>query len=128
MNFFDVTVNQDTISDGKGFEIALTEGQKKLLESKGYMGKEVTFGIRPEDISSAEIARATFPSAVVEATVEISELLGSDSVLYCKTGNQEFASRVNARDYLAPGQHINLTFNVAKGHFFDKETTERIEA
>ncbi|MFC2400981.1 MAG: ABC transporter ATP-binding protein [Streptococcus sobrinus] len=128
MNFFDVTVNQDTISDGKGFEIALTEGQKKLLESKGYMGKEVTFGIRPEDISSAEIARTTFPSAVVEATVEISELLGSDSVLYCKTGNQEFASRVNARDYLAPGQHINLTFNVAKGHFFDKETTERIEA
>ncbi len=126
MNFFNVTVNEQTISDGKGFEILLSEGQKKLLESKGYMGKEVIFGIRPEDISSDEIYQDTFPSAVVDSEVVVSELLGSDSVLYCKVGEQEFSARVSARDFLSPGSHIKLTFNVAKGHFFDKETTKRI--
>lgn len=126
MNFFNVTVKEHSISDNNGFEILLTGGQKKLLEMQGYMGKEVIFGIRPEDISSDEIYKETFPSSVVDAQVVVSELLGSDSVLYCKVGEQEFSARVSARDFLAPGSQINLTFNVAKGHFFDKETTQRI--
>ena len=52
MNFFTVTVEKDRLVSADGFEIALPEGQAKMLEAQGYIGQEVIFGIRPEDISS----------------------------------------------------------------------------
>ncbi|CAM2783371.1 Multiple sugar-binding transport ATP-binding protein msmK [Streptococcus acidominimus] len=126
MNFFDVTVHEDRLTNADGLDIALPQGQAKILKDKGYLGKEVTFGIRPEDISSKQIVHDTYPNANVTAQVLVSELLGAETMLYVKHGNTEFASRVDARDFHNPGESIVLTFNVAKGHFFDKDTEQAI--
>ncbi|MFV8044340.1 ABC transporter ATP-binding protein [Streptococcus pluranimalium] len=126
MNFFDVTVHEDRLTNVDGLDIALPQGQAKILKDKGYLGKEVTFGIRPEDISSKQIVHDTYPNANVTAQVLVSELLGAETMLYVKHGNTEFASRVDARDFHNPGESIVLTFNVAKGHFFDKDTEQAI--
>lgn len=126
MNFFDVTVHEDRLINADGLDIALPQGQAKILKDKGYLGKEVTFGIRPEDISSKQIVHDTYPNANVTAQVLVSELLGAETMLYVKHGNTEFASRVDARDFHNPGESIVLTFNVAKGHFFDKDTEQAI--
>ncbi|MGV3028421.1 ABC transporter ATP-binding protein [Streptococcus hyovaginalis] len=126
MNFFDVTVHEDRLTNADGLDIALPQGQAKILKDKGYLGKEVTFGIRPEDISSKQIVHDTYPNANVTAQVLVSELLGAETMLYVKHGNTEFASRVDARDFHNPGESIVLTFNVAKGHFFDKDTEQSI--
>lgn len=90
------------------------------------MAKKVTFGIRPEDISANLLVEETFPNANVEAEVLVSELLGSETMLYVKLGQTEFASRVDARDFHNPGEKVSLTFNVSKGHFFDLETEKAI--
>lgn len=127
MNFIEVTLSGDRLTDGKGFDIAIPAGYRKLLDEKGYQGKKLTFGIRPEDISSDLISQESYPDARVRAEVVISELLGSDSVLYCKLGEQEFSARVSATDYLAPGSTVELALNVSKGHFFDLETGKRIK-
>lgn len=126
MNFFDVTVHEDRLTNVDGLDIALPQGQAKILKDKGYLGKEVIFGIRPEDISSKQIVHDTYPNANVTAQVLVSELLGAETMLYVKHGNTEFASRVDARDFHNPGESIVLTFNVAKGHFFDKDTEQSI--
>ncbi len=126
MNFFDVTVHEDRLTNADGLDVALPQGQAKILKDKGYLGKEVTFGIRPEDISSKQIVHDTYPNANVTAQVLVSELLGAETMLYVKHGNTEFASRVDARDFHNPGESIVLTFNVAKGHFFDKDTEQAI--
>ncbi|MGT2638117.1 TOBE domain-containing protein, partial [Streptococcus ratti] len=103
-----------------------TEGQLKLLEAKGYKNKKVIFGIRPEDISSSLLVQETYPDASLGAEVVVSELLGSETMLYLKLGQTEFAARVDARDFHEPGEKVSLTFNVAKGHFFDAETEAAI--
>ncbi|MGT2959996.1 ABC transporter ATP-binding protein [Streptococcus caballi] len=126
MNFFTVTVEKDRLVSKDGFTLALPAGQAKVLESKGYLGKEVIFGIRPEDVSSNLIVQETYPDATVTAEVMVSELLGSETMLYVKIGEAEFASRVEARDFHNPGEKVSLTFNVAKGHFFDIETEQAI--
>lgn len=59
----------------------------------------MTFGIRPEDISGNQIVQDTYPNASVCAEVLVSELLGSETMLYVKLGQTEFASRVDARDF-----------------------------
>ena len=126
MNFFTVKVENGCLVSKDGLNIAVPEGQVKMLEAKGYKGKEVIFGIRPEDISSNLVVQDTYPNATVEAEVAVSELLGSETMLYMKLGNSEFASRVDARDFHNPGEKVTLTFNVAKGHFFDAETEKAI--
>lgn len=126
MNFFDVVFDGEKISNGKGLELSLTEGQTKILIDKGYKGKELTFGIRPEDINSENIQIETFPKTVVEATVVVSELLGHESMLYSTIGDTEFISKVDARDYHKPGEKVELSFNVTKARFFDLESEEAI--
>ncbi|VGQ18784.1 Multiple sugar-binding transport ATP-binding protein msmK [Streptococcus pyogenes] len=126
MNFFEVEVKDGRIVSEDGLAIAIPEGQAKMLEAAGYKGKKVIFGIRPEDISSRQIVHDTYPSATVTAEVLVSELLGSETMLYVKLGQTEFASRVDARDFHSPGEQVSLTFNVAKGHFFDRDTEQAI--
>ncbi|MHB9781822.1 ABC transporter ATP-binding protein [Streptococcus sp. 10F2] len=126
MNFFTVRVSNGVISDDKQLKLALPEGIEKMLKAQGQLDKQMIFGIRPEAISSDPIALDTFNQAVVEAEVVVAELLGSDSILYCKVGEQEFAARVDAANHVVAGQKVSLAFNVSKGHFFDFETGSRI--
>lgn len=126
MNFFNVQIEGEELVDSEGLRVAITGGQKKALEAKGYLNKPLIFGIRPEDISSNQIVHETYPNANIIAEVLVSELLGSETMLYVKLGKTEFAARVDARDFHQPGESVNLTFNVAKGHFFDMETKKRI--
>ena len=126
MNFFNVTLQDGVISNGKGLSLQLPEAKRKLLEDKGYNGKELIFGIRPEDIESSQIAIDTYPSSSVKAEVVVSELLGAETMLYTRVDDTEFVSKVDARDFHSPGETVELAFDLNKSHFFDKETEEVI--
>lgn len=125
MNFFTVTLKNGMISDGHGLNLRIPEGKNKVLIEKGYEGKELVFGIRPEDIHSEQIALEASPEATVRAEVVVSELLGAETMLYTKIGSTEFISKVDARDFHRPGEVIDLAFNINKVHFFDK-TSENV--
>lgn len=127
MNFFEVTYQAGRITNNKGLDLPLTEGQKKLLTANGYEGKKVTFGIRPEDIDAESIALEAYKDSVVTATVVVSELLGHESMLYSTIGDTEFVSKVDARDFHDPGTEIRLAFNLNKARFFDFDTEEAID-
>ncbi|RNE26193.1 Trehalose import ATP-binding protein SugC [Lacticaseibacillus paracasei] len=128
MNFFDVTYRDGVISDGKGLRLSVPEGRAKVLEDQGYNGKQLVFGIRPEDIHSEEAFLETWPEAVIASQVVVSELLGATSQLYQKIDETEFVAIVNARDFHSPGDTVNMGFDLNKAHFFDKESTDAIRA
>ena len=125
MNFINVKlVGSEIVSDG--FRLKVPEGALKVLREKGYEGKELIFGIRPEDVNAEEAFLETFPESVVKATISVSELLGSESHLYCQVGKDEFVAKVDARDYLQTGATVELGFDLNKAHFFDVETERTI--
>ncbi|MBT1047911.1 sn-glycerol-3-phosphate ABC transporter ATP-binding protein UgpC [Streptococcus macedonicus] len=126
MNFFEAMVEGNTLVNDAGFKITLPEGKKRLLETKGYNGKKVIFGIRPEDISNHPLFRDTYTGATIKAEVTMSELLGAETMLYVKSGDVELVSRTDASDTYEPGEQVELTLNVATGHFFDPETEAAI--
>lgn len=126
MNFFNVTLQDGVITNGRSLRLPLPEGQRKMLESKGMNGKSLIFGIRPEDIKASQLELNTYPDSVVESEVIVSELLGSESMLYSRIDDVEFVSRVDARDFHQPGDHVKLAFNLNKAHFFDAETEKAI--
>ena len=70
MNFFKVTLKDGKITDdGNNFTLTVPGGCLKVLKDKGYDGKEIVFGIRPEDIHSEPAFLETFPESVVNAEV-----------------------------------------------------------
>ncbi|MBB5887764.1 ABC transporter ATP-binding protein [Lactovum miscens] len=126
MNFFKVTFSNGKLQNGNGLDLTLPEGQNKLLKAKGYEGKEITLGVRPEDVSADPIVQDTFPESTVHAEVVVSELLGAETMLYSRIGETEFVCRVEARNFRQPGEKVDLTFNLNKAHFFDLETEIRV--
>lgn len=126
MNFFPVTLQDGVLSSGSSFSVRLPEGRRKQLEDKGYNGKSFTLGIRPEDIKASALELETYPESVITAEVVVSELLGAETMLYSKVGETEFVSRVDARDFHRPGEHVKLAFNLNKAHFFDDATSKSI--
>lgn len=122
MNFFNVTLKNGMISDGQSLNLRIPEGKNKILVEKGYEGKQLVFGIRPEDIHSEQIALEASPEATVRAEVVVSELLGAETMLYTRVGATEFISKVDARDFHRPGETVDLAFNINKAHFFDKDS------
>jgi len=115
MNFFDVKVNGDSLA-GKGFAAPLTAQEKKVLAS--YQGKEITLGVRPEDIAEGD---------GFGVTVSANENLGMNTLVYGNIGGAS-GVKVSAKlkgwiDY-KHGQDVKFVFK--RKHFFDKETTNAI--
>ncbi len=124
MNFIDAKVEKD------GDDVTLVFGQSKVklpadkaaLILDDYIGKEVTMGIRPEDLHDDEAYIAKASDAVIDADVEITEQMGAETYLYLKIEGVPFTARVNPSSTTKLGDHIKLAMNTDKIHIFDKET------
>ncbi|MCH1627086.1 ABC transporter ATP-binding protein [Ferdinandcohnia quinoae] len=125
MNFFHGTLKEDSISLGD-VSVSVPEGKMKLLRDKGYVGKEVILGIRPEDIHDEPVFIEASQGTKVTASIEVAELMGAETMLYSQVSGQEFVARVDSRTDIKPGQTLELAFDMNKVHFFDAETDLRI--
>lgn len=126
MNFFNVTLENGRVKNDIGIDLPVAGPHLKRLEEGGYNGKEIIFGIRPEDIHDEQVAIDAYGEAQINAEIVVSELTGAENILYCKTGDTEFVARVDTRGNYEPHTFIDLAFNMNKAHFFDKDTEEVI--
>lgn len=112
----------------KAGAISVTVPKEKLalLHEKGYAGKPVIFGIRPEDIEAERALVAKAKEATVPSTIEVSELTGAERILYANTSGFPFIARVSPDLHVENGQSMELAFQMEKAHFFDMDTEKRI--
>jgi multiple sugar transport system ATP-binding protein len=104
-------------------DIALPEGRAKLVRDKGYVGKEVILGVRPEDIHNEPIFLEASPNSAVNAYVDVVENLGHEIILYLSgIGDGTTVARVDARNNVADGSNIKLAIDMNKIHLFDPTT------
>jgi multiple sugar transport system ATP-binding protein len=126
MNLHEVTYQDGRITNNNGIDLMVSEPSRKVLDGNGYEGKQVIFGIRPEDIHTEQIALDTSPETVVKTKISVAELTGAESILYIDVGGTEMVAVVDARDYHQPGETMEVAFNMNKAHFFDAETEDVI--
>ena len=125
MNFIDALVKKEgegVTLEFVGFKIKLPNEKAKVLLEKGYEGKTVEFGIRPEDIHDEEIFINNSPDTTFEAVIKVYELLGAEVFLYFPIGYVEFTARVNPRTTARVGDTVKFAFDISKMHVFDKES------
>ena len=125
MNLIEV-MYADGFIEGNGLRLPVSVPDRKALDEAGYNGKEIIFGIRPEDIKTEQIALDASPETVLEPTITVSELTGAESILYLDFGGKELTAVVDARDYHNPGTSLKVAFNMTKAHYFDLETEQVI--
>ena len=119
MNFFDVTVDKDTVKFVDGSTLTLSEGMMKKLN--GRQG-ELILGIRGEDIKmdaqNMELNKDNAQHAVITDT----EVMGNENNLYFNFGGSQAVARVSKYGISQIGDRINVVFMPSKIHFFDKDT------
>ena len=123
MNLIDAKVvqvgNQVHVQFGNA-DITLPDEKGKVLVQKGYVGKEVCFGIRPEDIHDGDMSN--YPGATLTATIRVYELLGAEVFLYFDINETSFTARVSPRTTARPGDTLTLGLDLSRIHIFDKDS------
>ena len=110
------------------FKFEMPKDKAKVLKDKGYIGRKVIFGIRPESIHDAdEVPADSLPSEPVRSTVKVYELMESEVHLYFDLGDTQMIARVSSRTKAKEGQDVDFVFALDKSYLFDPETELLIE-
>ncbi len=107
---------------GVKYKIKLPASKNKDNCLENYVGKEVIMGIRPENVHNEEDLIAIHKDGLVEADVEVTELMGAETYLYMNCEGQAINARVSPTNTARPGDKITIAFETAKIHLFDKDT------
>ena len=124
MNFMTVKVLERSgkiVCDEGSFEITPTEAQTACL--KDYIGKEVSFGIRPEDLqySAQPVGKDNMQMKIVNK-----EPLGAETHLYLVSNKgQQVIAKTTANAEFRLGDTINVVPNMEKAKFFAMEEGEK---
>jgi multiple sugar transport system ATP-binding protein len=87
-----------------------------------YENKEVTVGIRPEDLH-LDAEHSTKPTAgLLNAKVDIAEMMGSEILVTAVAGENSVIAKVSVRHTIRTGDELSLVVDCDKMHLFDNET------
>jgi multiple sugar transport system ATP-binding protein len=119
MNFLTVKVVEKggaLVLEEGSFDIKPPADQAAVL--KRYVGKEIFFGIRPEDLTYT-----TSPGENnLPVKITVVEPLGADIHLWLTTSTQPLVARTEPHHAFKVGDVANFTPRLDKARYFDKET------
>lgn len=127
MNFFPAKLRKDSnkmVVDTGDFVLTIPPDRTKPLEQ--HVGKDVIFGIRPENIHDADFIPPNIHADKVEAKVDVTELMGNEIYLYLITGKNTSVGRVDPRSKMRMGDKAQVAFNMDRFHIFDAQTEQAI--
>ena len=127
MNFFQGKIRKDggkLLLDVGDFTVAIPAKRAKPYED--YAGKDVVFGIRPENIHDAEFVPPGIDAEKVGVKVDVTELMGNEIFLYLVSGKNTFVARVDPRSALRVGQQASVVFDMDSFHIFDATSEKAV--
>ncbi len=129
MNFFEATV---TASDGKiqleAPGLVLPPAARHTEFLRGRVGQKVVVGARPEAIHDFDFQPSGAATTRVDATVDVTEQMGSEMIAYVVIGGQTFVARLDPRSKARMGAQIAVAFETERLHLFDPETGLALDA
>ncbi len=138
MNFIDASLKEeygqyvvefgsDDTKSSRGVKYQIIVPESKVNEDlANYVGKEIILGVRPESIHDEEMFISNATTGIIEADVDITELMGAETFLYLQCEGIPLTARVDPRSTARPGDHIKVAIDPNRIHIFDKETENAI--
>jgi len=145
MNFFDAVLTgtkEKVYVEFEGRKLLYpAEKAKTIMNLDEYLntGKQVVFGVRPEDFHDDAETVAKLKDSKLKVKVEVVEKLGAETQLYCSLGlesaadeegkikslvdnNKQMVAKVDSRSETKVDQVLELGIDIIHSHLFDKET------
>lgn len=126
MNFLHGSIKDGSFITKTDTKIEIPEAIYHKLKNKGYVGKNVILGIRPENISNDPLVLETYSHAKVTSKVAVAELLGSEYIIHTEISGESIKAIVHSRQNIQMGDDITFAFDMNRAHFFDAKTEESI--
>ena len=132
MNFFDAKIEYDQDHYAIHLDravIGLPDYMQELMRSRNIKSCNVTLGIRPEHI----MLTAPDKFDAIPATVDVSEMMGSELYVHVNACNKDCVFRIAITDLperyrngFVYGDQINFTFGGELAHLFDPENGKNL--
>jgi multiple sugar transport system ATP-binding protein len=106
---------------GEGVELRLRPQGELLEKVRGYLGRELVVGLRPEDLHLADAGPDTVP-----AKVEVVEPVGNEAFLNLGCGGCDLVVRLPPFNLPQVGDTVHLSYAAERMHFFDRESELRL--
>ncbi|MCF7943817.1 MAG: sn-glycerol-3-phosphate ABC transporter ATP-binding protein UgpC [Spirochaetia bacterium] len=124
MNFFTIKIEKSgkgLVAVGDSFKIELESSFNALL--KDYVGKDVVFGIRPENL---EYVPEAVEGKTIDTEVLVVEPLGAETHIIVAAGKHQAVAKVEPSIIPEVGDKMSLVPNFSKVVFFDAATEQAI--
>lgn len=108
------------LNSGDKIELPDEKAQKLM----NYVGKEVWFGIRPENICYTRCEN----KKTLLGKINIIEQMGNEEFIYFFLGDEQYTARVSSEKYIKNPlkEYEKFCFDMQKCHIFDLETEKNI--
>ena len=114
---------EETNEIGNGFSIPLEEEFGERVKNAGR--KSVVFGIRPED-TKILVDGEEASSASITAKTELSEPMGSETLVYLNTGANSFIVKERSHVKLSNDREVSVAIDLSKIHLFEQATGQAL--
>lgn len=126
MNFFDARLeraNGGLVVDAKAFQIRVPDDKTSTYEN--LVGKDVIFGLRPEDIHDPNYMPPGVSPANIESKVRVREPMGNEIILYFEKDGVEFVGRLDPRSSAEINVDKQIALNMDNMHIFETEGDQK---
>jgi multiple sugar transport system ATP-binding protein len=128
MNFIEVTLvakDGGHYLEANGFTVRLPDAFSPKVAP--YAGRQVIFGVRPEDVTEHDPAAGTGTGNTLTVRADVVETLGFEIFAYLTCGCNPVVARMEVpKNPIEVGQTCEVDLNMDKTHIFDKETSQTI--
>ncbi len=121
--------SEDTkTSKGKKYYVEIPDAKvnENELALADLVDKEIIMGVRPENIHDEEMFLSAAKTGIIDADVEITEMMGAETYLYLTCEGINLTARVDPRSTARPQDTIKVAIDPNKIHIFDKETEKTV--
>jgi multiple sugar transport system ATP-binding protein len=129
MNFVDCTLSKENGSlwvAADPMRLQVPEAKNEDLEA--YVGKSLTFGIRPEHMYDKVLSQTVAPGKgnTLRMGVDVIEPMGATSVLYLNCGEHSLLASIDSSTKAQEQGDLDVVFDMDKAHLFDGETEQTV--
>jgi multiple sugar transport system ATP-binding protein len=122
-NFIDSVIikeNDEYFINAEGVKLKVPKDFNSKITD--YIGKEIIFGVRPEDIHDKQFVSNATPYNTIKAKVEVIEPLGAEIFIYLACGKNSLVGKMDSRTQVEIEQNIEIAIDMEKTHIFDPKT------
>ena len=120
MNFIDATVVAETAACSSTPAASGSGCPNRSVRGSNRRGRQVVFGVRPEDIAAHDAASGADSGNTVTMRADVVETLGSEIFAHLTCGEDSIVARMDVPETpLRVGETLKVDLKMAKTHVFD---------